>query len=447
MRNGMLADIGIAQIDDLYDGIPQHLRVQEPLDLPDGLRSEQALERHLHELLARTADHERLLCFLGGGCAPHYVPALCEEIVGRAEFLTAYWANAYTDHGKYQVFFEFASLLGELLELDAVSQPTYDWGMAAGVALRMACRVTGRSRVLLSTSLGPERSAILNTYLAPDIELLPLETVSATGTIDLHALEDAMRDDLAAAYFETPTYLGAIEPAVEEAIARIHDLGALAVVGVDPIALGVLASPASVGADIVCGDLQPLGVPMLYGSGLAGFIATRDEERFVREYPTFLIGRTDTSTEGEHGFGLVAWERTSYMRRELGKDFGGTTTALWGIAAAVYLALLGADGLQELGEGILQRRAYAARRLAAIPGVTLPAADAPRFKEFPVSFADTNLTVEEVNARLLERDILGGHRVSGPGLENAALYCITETHQQADIDRLVEAITTIVQGR
>jgi glycine dehydrogenase subunit 1 len=217
------------------------------------------------------------------------------------------------------------------------------------------------------------------------------------------------------------------------------------VVGVDPISLGVLASPAGVGADIVCGDLQPLGVPLLYGSGLSGFIATRDEERFVREFPTFLIGRTDTTRPGEHGFGLVAWERTSYMQRERGNDFGGTTTALWGIAAAVYLSLLGPHGLRELGEGILQRRAYAAHRLAEIPGVSVPAPDAPRFKEFPVSFAGTDLTVEEVNSRLLDRGILGGHRVTGPGLENTALYCVTETHRQADIDRLVEAVAEIVE--
>jgi glycine dehydrogenase subunit 1 len=444
-RTDMLARIGVAEAEALYASIPERLRVHGPLDLPEALASEQELERHLDDLLAHDLRPEDLLSFLGGGCALHHVPALCEEIVGRAEFLTAYWANAYTDHGKYQAFFEFASLLGELLELDAVAQPTYDWGMAAGVSLRMACRVTGRSRVLVADAIGRERAAIVRTYLAPDVELTPLPTLPGTATLDLDALEAALAGDVAAAYFESPTYLGAIETATAEATALLHERGALAVVGVDPLSLGVLASPASAGADIVCGDLQPLGIPLLYGGGLSGFVATRDEERFVREFPMFLIGRTDTSVPGEHGFGLVAHGRTSYMLREQGKDFGGTTTGLWGIAAAVYLSLLGPAGLRELGEGIMQRRVYAARRLAAIPGVTVPAADAPRFKEFPVSFAGTGLSVAEVNRRLLREGILGGHAIDAPGLDAAALYCVTEAHRQADIDRLADAIAEAVR--
>jgi glycine dehydrogenase subunit 1 len=441
----MLARIGVGCVDDLYKAIPLELRVHGELDLPAALSSEQALERHIADLLEGDPDPDRLLCFLGGGCASHHVPALVEEIVGRAEFLTAYWANAYSDHGKYQAFFEFASLLGELLELDAVSQPTYDWGMAAGVSLRMACRATGRSRVLLSDALGPERGAIVRTYLAPDIEIVSLPTLAGAGTLDLDALTAAVREDVAAVYFESPTYLGAIETGMGDAIAALHAAGGLAVVGVDPISLGVLASPASYGADIVCGDLQSIGVPMLYGGGLAGFIATRDDERLVREYPTFLIGRTDTIVPGEHGFGLVATQRTSYMRRELGKDFGGTTTALWGIAAAVYLSMLGATGLRELGEGILQRRAYAASLLGQIDGVSLPAPGVARFKEFPVSFAGSGRTVAEVNRHLLQQGILGGHEIGGPSLEQAALYCVTEMHHQADIDRLAEAVADAVR--
>jgi glycine dehydrogenase subunit 1 len=441
-RAAMLARIGVADIDDLYVAIPPELRIQERLELPAALASEHELERHIADLLAHDPDPERLLCFLGGGCAAHHVPALVEEIVGRAEFLTAYWANAYSDHGKYQAFFEFASLLGELLDLDAVSQPTYDWGMAAGVSLRMACRATSRSRVLVSDGIGPERDAIIRTYLAPEIEIVRLPALAGAGTLELAALGEAVREDVAAAYFETPTYLGAIETGTSQAVETLHAAGALAVVGVDPISLGVLASPATLGADVVCGDLQSLGVPMLYGGGLSGFFATRDDERLVSEYPTFLIGRTDTVVPGEHGFGLVATERTSYMRREQGKDFGGTTTALWGIAAAVYLSMLGAAGMLELGEGILQRRAYAARRLAEIDGVSLPAPDVARFKEFPVSFADTGSRVDDINRRLLQRGILGGHALS----EYEALYCVTEVHRQADIDRLVEAVARAVRA-
>lgn len=441
----LLRRIGVERVDELYAAIPPRLRVSHELDLPGPLASEQELERHLRDLLAGDLGADELVCFLGGGCAPHHVPAICEEIVSRAEFLTAYWANTYTDHGKYQAFFEFASLLGELLELDAASLPTYDWGMAAGVSLRMACRITGRPAVVVSDAIGPERSSVLHTYLQPDVDVTWLPTAPGAGTLDLDALTAAVGQETAALYFETPTYLGAIEPSPADVTSIVHDVGALAVVGVDPISLGVLAPPGTYGADIACGDLQSLGIPMLYGGGLAGFIATPDEERFVREYPTFLIGRTDTAVAGEHGFGLVAPDRTSYMRREHGKDFGGTTTALWCIASAVYMSLLGPHGIRELGEGILQRRAYAAHRLLDV-GLALPAADVPRFKEFPVSFAQTGLSVGEVNRRLLDRGILGGHAIDScdPTLAESALYCITERHTQLDIDRLAQALAEVV---
>lgn len=435
----MLDRVGVAAHADLYAAIPRGLQVDGLLDLPAGVRSEAAVEREIADLLSADPDPAALLCFLGGGCAPHYVPALTEEIVRRAEFLTSYWGNVYSDHGKYQAFFEYASLLGEVLDMDATCLPTYDHGNAAAVSLRMACRVADRPKALIASAIGPERSSVIAGYLAPDVEVVHLPTVPAVGTVDLAALADALDETVGAVYLESPTYLGAIEPHAAEVAAAAHAVGALVVGGCDPSSLGVLAPPAGYGADIACGDLQPLGIPMLYGGGLSGFVATRDEERLVREFPTFLIGRTDTIVPGEHGFGLVAWERTSYMRRENGKDFGGTTTGLWAIGAAVTLSLLGPAGLRELGEGILQRRAYAARELAAVPGVSLPAAEASRFKEFPVAYEGR--TVAEVNRRLLERGILGGHDLGtwDPALAGTALVCVTERHTKADIDRLVEA--------
>lgn len=435
----LLDRVGVATHADLYAAIPRALQVEGLLDLPAGVRSEAALEREIADLLGADPDPSSLLCFLGGGCAPHYVPALTEEIVRRAEFLTSYWGNVYSDHGKYQAFFEYASLLGEILEMDATCLPTYDHGNAAAVGLRMACRAAGRPKALIASAIGPERASIIAGYLAPDVEVLQVPWVPGAGTVDLDALADALDDGVGAIYLESPTYLGAIEPHAAEAAAAAHAVGALVVGGCDPASLGVLAPPAAYDADIACGDLQPLGIPMTFGGGLSGFVATRDEERLVREFPTFLIGRTDTTVPGEHGFGLVAWERTSYMRREHGKDFGGTTTGLWAIGAAVTLSLLGPSGLRELGEGILQRRAYAARELAAVPGVSLPAPSASRFKEFPVAYAGR--TVSEVNRDLLERGILGGHDLGAwdPALAGTALVCITERHTKADIDRLVDA--------
>lgn len=435
----MLRRIGVADHDALYAAIPQNLRVDGLLDIPVGIRSEAALEREITDLLVGDPDPTTLLCFLGGGCAPHYVPALTEEIVRRAEFLTSYWGNVYSDHGKYQAFFEYASLLGEIVDMDATCLPTYDHGNAAAVALRMACRAAGRPKAIIASAIGPDRSAIIASYLAPDVDVVHLPWLAGTGTVDLAALNEALDETVGAVYLESPNYLGAIDTGAADVAERAHRIGALVVGGCDPSSLGVLAPPSAYGADFACGDLQPLGIPMLFGGGLSGFLATRDEERLVGEFPTFLIGRTNTAIPGEHGFGLVAWERTSYMRRENGKDFGGTTTGLWAIGAAVTLSLLGPVGLRELGEGILQRRAYAAQMLADVPGVTVVAPEASRFKEFPIAYE--GLSVAEVNRHLLERGIHGGHDLGmwDPAFAGNALVCVTERHTKADIDRLVEA--------
>ncbi len=435
----MIKRIGVENHDALYAAIPTALRVDGLYGLPPAVMSEAVLERQIADLFAGDPDPDNLICFLGGGCAPHYVPALTEEIMRRAEFVTSYWGNVYSDHGKFQAFFEYASLLGEILDMDATCLPVYDYGNAAAVGLRMACRVAGRPKAVIASAVGPDRSSIITTYLAPDVEAVQLPWNPGTGTVDLSALAAVLDETVGAVYLESPTYLGGIEEAATEVAEAAHAVGALVVGGCDPTSLGVLAPPAEYGADIACGDLQPLGIPMHFGGGLSGFVATRDDEQLVREFPTFLIGLTETSVPGEHGFGLVAWDRTSYMRREEGKDFGGTTTGLWAIAAAVTLSLLGPVGLRELGEGILQRRAYAEQQLAGVGGVRVLDHGAARFKEFPIAYEGR--TVADVNRHLLECGILGGHDLGdwAPALRGTALVCVTERHTKADIDRLVAA--------
>jgi glycine dehydrogenase subunit 1 len=225
-----------------------------------------------------------------------------------------------------------------------------------------------------------------------------------------------------------------------------HDCGAISVVGVDPISLGVIAPPADYGADIVCGDIQPLGMHMQFGGGQAGFIATRDEEKYVMEYPSRLFGITTTRVEGEWGFGDVAYDRTSFALREKGKEWVGTAAALWGITAGVYLALMGPRGMVEIGEGIMARSKYAMQQLAGIEGLQIPLFQAPHFKEFAVNFDGTGRTVAEINRELLKRGIFGGKDLSGefPELGQSGLYCVTEVHTQADIDRLAAALKEVV---
>jgi glycine dehydrogenase subunit 1 len=447
MKAQMLQEIGERGIDDLYAAIPERLRFPRALDLPPPLRSEAALRRHVEALLAQNQSCKETLSFLGGGCWQHYVPAVCDEIGNRAEFVTAYYGETYTDHGKLQALFEYASLIGELVELDAVSQPTYDWGTAAASAVAMASRITGRARALVPASLSPERRSIIEGYCEPRIGIDDVAFHASTGLIDVESLDAALSDEVACVYIEMPGYLGTIETSARQIAKRARDAGALCVVGVDPISLGLLEAPPRYGADIVCGELQGLGVHMHYGGGLAGFIATPDEERFIAEYPTFLIGLAPTTVEGEYGFGEVMWERMSYVQRGDSSEYAGTTQNLWAIVASVYLSLLGPAGLTELGQGIVQRSQYAAARLSELPGVEAPALDAPHFKEFVVSFEGTGKTVGEINAALRDRDIFGGKDVSHevPDVGQCALYCVTEIHAKDDIDRLVDTLREVIE--
>ena len=447
IRQEMLDAIGVESVEELYGAIPERLRVPGSLDLPEPLRSEYALRRHVEGVLGRNENCAETLNFLGAGCWQHYVPAVCDEIANRGEFLTAYYGETYGDHGKLQALFEFASMLGELVELEAVSMPTYDWASAASTAICMAARITGRSAALVPGSAGAERSSLIAGYCEPWVELATIPFDPATGLLDLDRVREAVGSETACVYVEMPSYLGTIETQVAELAALAHDAGALFVVGVDPTSLGILDAPPRYGADIVCGELQPLGIHMHYGGGLAGFVASPDEERFVSEYPTFLIGLGPTVVEGEYGFGEVVWERTSYVQRGDSKEYTGTTQFLWAIAAGAYLALVGPQGLAELGQGIVERSHYAAQRLGEVPGVRAPALEGAFFKEFVVDLGETGRTVEEVNRALRARGIFGGKDLSSeyPQLGQSALYAVTEVHTKADIDRLTDELAEVLR--
>jgi glycine dehydrogenase subunit 1 len=447
IKREMLNTIGVSDVEELYEAIPERLRVPGLLDLPVPLVSEYALRRHVEGTLARNENCADTLSFLGGGCWQHYVPAVCDEIVNRGEFVTAYYGDTYADHGKLQALFEYASMIGELVELDAVSLPTYDWGSAAATSICMAARIIERPTAIVPASTGAERRSIVEGYCEPWVELVTIPFDHASGLLDLEELRKALSEEVACVYFEVPGFLGTIETQAEEIARLAHEVDALCVVGVDPISLGVLDAPTHYGADMVCGELQSLGVHMHYGGGLAGFVASPDEERFISEYPTFLIGVGPTAVDGEYAFGEVVWERTSYVQRGDSKEYTGTTQNLWAIAAGAYLALLGPEGLAELGRGILERARYAARRLGEIPGVRAPALSAPFFKEFVVDFGETGRTVAEVNRALRERGIFGGLDLSKQYSElgQSALFCVTEVHSQGDIDRLADELAEVLR--
>jgi glycine dehydrogenase subunit 1 len=446
VKEEMLRAVGARDADQFYEDVPAELRVEGLMDLPEPFVSEYELKRHVHGLLATNRTAGECLSFLGAGCYQHHVPAVCDEVNRRGEFLTAYAGEPYDDHGRFQALFEYASMMGELLDMDVVNVPTYDGFQAAATAIRMAARLTERGQVLVCATIGPDKLSKFRDYCQPGPEIELVGYDRRTGQMDLAALQAAISTETAAVYFENPSYLGFIETQGDEIAALAHEHGAICVVSVNPISLGVLTPPAHYGGDIVCGDIQPLGMHMQFGGGQAGFIATRDEEAYVMEYPSRLFGIAPTSVPGEYGFGDVAYERTSFAVREEGKEWVGTAAALWGITAGVYLALMGPRGMQEIGEGIMMRSRYALSEIARIKGLQAPVFQSPHFKEFVVNFDATGHTVSEINKALLARGILGGKDLSGefPELGQSALFCVTEVHTQEDIDRLVNALQEVV---
>ena len=445
IRRAMLDYLGVADVADLYAAIPAELRLGRALDLPDAILSEHDLKAHVLGLLGDVVSTEDYASFLGGGCWKHFVPAVCDEINNRREFVTAYAGEAYSDHGKHQAWFEWQSLLAELLEADFVSLPTYDWMAAASSALLMAARLTGRGEVTVPRNLNPERLSHMRNYCRAGLDAI--HTVGfdpATGEMDLDRLDERLSESTAAVYFENPTFLGTMEGRARHIVEAAHRAGALCVVGVDPISLGVMAPPTSYGADLIVGDIQPLGVHMQAGGATCGFIAGADDPRFASEYPTLLETITTTDREGVWGFGWATFERTSFIKRGLSEDFTGTTSGLWAITAAVYLSLLGPAGIREVGEAIMQKAHYARARLEGLPGIGAGPTATP-FKEFVVDFTGTGRTVAEINRSLLDYRILGGQDLSGdfPDLGRSALYCVTEVTPLEHIDRLVAALGEI----
>ena len=443
----MLKEVGAKSVEAFFEDIPEKLRLTNYMNLPKPFLSEYSLKRHIEGILTKNKTCQENLNFLGGGCWQHYVPAICDEVNQRGEFLTAYAGEPYDDHGRFQALFEYASMMGELLNMDVVNVPTYDGSQAVATSLCMASRITKRHEVLVCRTASAELLSKISNYCKPQIEVTLLDYDSETGQLDLNSLKTKISSKTAAVYFENPSYLGFIEAQGEEISKIAHNHGAVCIVGVDPISLGILTPPVEYGADIVCGDIQPLGMHMQFGGGQAGFIATRDEEKYVAEYPSRLFGIAPTSIEGEYGFGDVFYDRTSFAIREKGKEFVGTAAALWGITAGVYLALMGPKGMQEIGEGIMQRSKYAQLQLSKIEGVKAPIFKSTHFKEFIVNFDDTGKTVEEINKALLKSNIFGGKYLKNefPELGNGALFCFTEVHTQDDIDLLVRTLKEAVQ--
>ena len=454
VRRRMLEEIGAGSVEEIYRKvIPDALLFKGRLDLPEAIRSEHELVSHVEKIVARNATTGEYDSFLGAGCYRHYVPAICDEIAGRAEFLTAYCGDTYSDHGKMQAIFEYTSMMGELLDMDVVSYTNYDGAQAAASSIRMALRLRERENhrvVLVPATMNPEIFSQVHEYCRHLSEIVTVGYDPVTGRMDKADLLSKLAcGDVAAVYLENPSYLGFFEEEAEEIGRAAHDAGALFIVAAEVASLGIVEPPAGYGADIACGDIQPLGMHIQYGGGQAGFIATHNDERIVQEFPTYLYGICRTKNEGEFGWGRALNHRCSHESRENAREYFGTETGLWAITAAVYLALLGPQGMRELGETTIQNAHFAKKRLSEIPNVTVDPFGGAFFQEFVVNFDRTGMTVSEINDALLTRNIFGGRDLSHdfPSLGQSALYCFGETTTAEQVERLADALSEIAGGR
>ncbi len=438
IRAAMLAAVGAESIEEFYVDVPADLRLKVPLELPAPLVAEQDLVRHVESVLAANVSTKEKLSFLGAGTYNHFVPAVVDEVINRSEFLTAYAGEPYEDHGRFQALFQYQSLMAELLNMDVVNVPTYDGFQATATSLAMAGRMSGRRGILVASDVLPDKLSRVTDFVRLNLDLQFVPTVN--GTADVSAILALVDDETAAIWIETPSYTGAVETAIQQLADAAHAAGAILIVGTDPVGYGVITPPADQGADIVCGDIQAFGIHQWFGGAHAGFIAVHDDPKFIMEMPSRLFGLASTDVAGEYGFGDVAYDRTSFAVREEGKEWVGTAAALWGIAAGVYLALMGPQGMADLGETLLARTRYAQLMLSGLPGVTLTD-DALHLREFVVDFSEASVTAGSIVSTLRAAGIEPGVVIG----EYELLVCVTEMTSQVDIDRLTDAIASAIE--
>jgi glycine dehydrogenase subunit 1 len=430
----MLDAIGLESIDELFDMIPPEYRLDRPLAIPEAL-GELELTSRIGEILARNEGADRRPCFLGGGSYDHFVPAVVDQLASRGEFYTAYTPyQPEASQGTLQATFEYQTLIAQLTGMDVSNASLYDGGSAVAEAVLMAMTVTRRmGRVILAGTVHPEYRQIVSTYLAnlePEVVTVPF----ADGRIDPARLAEALTDDTAAVVVQHPNFFGHLED-VETLVEAAHRKGALAVVSVDPISLGLLKRPGSYDADIVVAEGQGLGSPLSYGGPYLGIMACREE--YVRKMPGRIVGQT-TDRNGKRCWVLTLQTREQHIRREKATSNICTNQGLLALRASIYLAAVGPSGLRQAAELSTRKAHYAAERLAQVPGLSL-AFPAPFFKEFVIRCGgvDARRVLAEVGRLGFHGGIALGRWF--PEMADAILVAVTEKRTKQEIDGLAEA--------
>ncbi len=432
-RSEMLAEIGVSSVEELFNDIPARVRLKGPLDLPPPLAEMEAL-KHLGSLAAKNISLEENTCFLGAGVYDHFIPSVIKHITGRSEFFTSYTPyQPEISQGMLQAIFEYQTMLCMLTGMDAANASMYDGGTAVAEAAIAGCGATRRSRVLVSRSVSPFYRAVLKNYF--NSRGLQLDEVAIkNGSTDWNCLKELLNDQVAAVIVQQPNFFGLIEE-MEGVAGPVHENGALLVVAADPSSLPLLRAPSEYGADIVAGEAQGFGVQPSLGGPMLGYIATR--QKYVRQMPGRIVGET-VDQDGNRGFALTLQTREQHIRREKAASNICTNEALLALAASVYMAALGPDGLKEVAGQCLQKAAYARQRISALPGYEEPFGGY-YFKEFVITVPGDPA---ELSRKLLEHNIFAGFDLSVyyPELKNAVLFAVTEKRTRAEIDSLVDAL-------
>jgi glycine dehydrogenase subunit 1 len=436
-RKAMLERIGAGSIDELFADIPESVRLDRPIDLPPG-KPEQEVYAYLRDLAARNVSAEDEICFLGAGMYDHYVPALVDALIARSEFLTPYTPyQPEVSQGTLQVMFEYQTAISELTGLPVSNATLYEGPSAVASAGWMARLENRRERFLVSRALHPHaREALATTASAygTSVEELPL----AGAVTDADALREAVGDDVSAVFLAQPNFLGAVED-LEMLAPLARETGALLVVSVDPMTLGVLRPPGDFDVDIAVGEGQSLGNRLDYGGPSFGFFAA--QERYLRRMPGRIAGET-VDADGRRGFVLTLQTREQHIRREKATHNITTAQTLNALAGIIYLSWLGRRGIVELGELLLHRTAYARRALAGLAGVEL-LHDQPVVREFAVRL---DAPVDRVVERCAVEGVNPGYPLGADyeEFEDGLLVAITEQRSRADIDRLAEVLGAAV---
>lgn len=427
----MLETIGVKHLDDLFKSIPEECRLSNPLNLPGAL-SESDLIRHIQGLQSPI-----LSSFLGAGAYHHFIPAVVSAMISRSEFYTAYTPyQPEISQGTLQAIFEYQTLMCQLTGMEVSNASLYDGASSLAEAVWMAHRMTKRKKILLSRAVHPEYQKVIQTYADPaehEIVLIPYK--SGEGQTDEKVLGSLLNEDVSCVVLQSPNFFGVIED-LQPVTDSVHRIGGLMIAGFsEAIAYGILKPPGEMGADIVSGEGQSLGIPLSYGGPYLGVFTTR--EGFVRNMPGRLVGET-VDLEGRRGFVLTLATREQHIRRERATSNICTNEGLCALMATIFLSCLGKEGLRELALMNLSKAEYAKKVVSEIRGCKLPFSS-PTFNEFVLEIEGDP---EEVLKGMRKEEILGGLNLGKiyPEFNRHLLITVTEMNKKEEIDRWAEAL-------